>query len=380
VAEHPSPLDSLGWISVEQTSQRRIGDFDLDPAIPLPVDLAPGESAEAAAGARRQAAEREISPEAIVSGMLKVLVYDPANPHADYYRRFVLAVRPEIRSEFTGAGIMTARNGKHELAIEVFRALEALFPEDAVTAMNLALVYDERSRVLERTEVEGAAEEVRGLAFEAYKRALAIDPSEPSIHYNLAIFYLHQQSFEKAREHFEAFARLSDDERRIREARRIIREIDDQGLADDLFRRSYDAIRMGREEEGVEGARSFIEGHPGVWKAWFLLGWGLRRLRRWEEARQAFLRAIELGGEQADALNELAICLMELGELAQSERMLRRALAVEPENVKVICNLGIVAERQGRREEALGYFRSALEIDPADPIADRWLRELGGAS
>ncbi len=369
MAENPSPLASIGWISIEQATQRAIGGFELDPAIQLAVELAPGQVAMEA---------KEISWEAIVSGTLKVLVYDPANPHRDYYRRFVLAVRPEIRSEFTGAGIMTARNGKHELAVEIFRALEALFPEDAVTAMNLALVYDERSRVLERDEQEAAAEETRALAFEAFKRALAIDPSEPSLHYNVALFYLHQQSFEKAREHFVAFARLSDDERRVREARRVIKEIDQAGLADELFRRSYDFIRLGHEEEGIAAIRSFIESHPDVWNAWFLLGWGLRRLRKWDEARRAFERAVQLGGEQSDALNELAICQMELGELAQAERTLREALAVEPENVKIISNLGIVADREGRREEALGFFRAALEIDPADPIAARWLRDLGG--
>ena len=69
--------------------------------------------------------------------------------------------------------------GTPSVAIEIFRALEGLFPDDAVTLMNLALVYEERARQLEKLEDEGEAEEYQGLAFEAYKAALAADPTEP---------------------------------------------------------------------------------------------------------------------------------------------------------------------------------------------------------
>ncbi len=77
-----------------------------------------------------------------------------------------------------------------------------------------------------------------------------------------------------------------------------------------------------------------------------------------------------------DPLNELAICLMELGDLAAAERTLRAALAVEPENTKIISNLGVVAMRRERDEEARGFFRTVLELDPDDPVARRYLDSL----
>ena len=362
----PAPA-SLGFISIASTTQRAIGDFTLDPAILLPVELGPGETA---------ATTRELAWEAIVSGTLKLLAREPAHEHADYYRRFVLAVRPAIKSEFTGAGIMSARNGNHELALEIFRALEGLFPGDAVTLMNLALAYDGQSRALERTGREETAEAARESAFEAYKRALAADPGEPAVHYNLAFFHLHQRSFEKAREHFAAFAHLSDDTAKRAEALRIVKEIDAQGLAEGLFQRAFDAIRMNHEEEGVGLARRFLETHPGAWHAWFLVGWGCRRLGRWAEGREAFEKAVALGGSGPDPLNELAICQMELGDLAVAERTLRSALEREPENTKIVSNLGVVALRRGRTEEAGGYFRTVLELDPADPVARGYLDSL----
>jgi Flp pilus assembly protein TadD len=67
---------------------------------------------------------------------------------------------------------------------------------------------------------------------------------------------------------------------------------------------------------------------------------------------------------------------MELGDLAAAGRTLRAALAAEPENTKIVSNLGVVAMRQGRDEEARGFFRTVLELDPADPVARRYLDSL----
>ena len=363
-------LANVAFVSISQTTQRQIGDFVLDPEILLPVELPAGAQA---------LNPGELTWEAIVAGTLKVLAWDPDNAHTDYYRRFVLAVKPDIKTEFTHVGILKARNGDAEVAIEIFRALEGMFPEDAVTRMNLALAYEERARQLEKLDRAEQAEEFQSLAFEAYKAALAADPTEPTIHYNLAYFYLHQRSFEKAREHLQYFAKNGTDEKRVGEARKLMREIDKQGLVDGLYQRAFDAIRMGKEAEGISLIQEFLSTRPGVGNAWFLLGWAYRRLRRYQEGRDAFLKALELGSPHADLLNELAICLMELGELAESRKRLAEALALEPENTKVISNLGIVSLKAGNPDEALRFFRTVLEIEPEDRIAARYIEELSAA-
>ena len=360
-------LSSVAFVSIAGTAQRQIGSFTLDPEILLPVDMPQGSSPLSSA---------ELSWEAIVAGALKVLAWDPENLHTDYYRRFVLAVKPDIRQEFTHLGILKARDGDAELAIEIFKALEGLFPDDAATLLNLALVYEERARQHEKRDNEGEAEEYLGLAFEAYKSALAADPTEPTIHYNLAYFYLHQRSFEKAREHLQVFIKTGSDEKRLAEARRIVKEIDTQGLIDGLFKKAFDAIRMGKEKEGIGYIEEFIASRPDFQNAWFLLGWAHRRLGEYAQGKEAFLKALSLGAPHADLLNELAICLMEAGELAESRARLVEALELEPENTKVISNLGIVALKSGNREESRGFFRAVLEYDPGDRIAAKYLESL----
>jgi len=364
-------MSGVAFVSIAGTTQRQIGSFTLDPEILLPVDIPQGAASPNIA---------ELSWEAIVAGALKVLAWDQQNPHTDYYRRFVLAVKPDIRQEFTHLGILKARDGDAELAIEVFRALEGLFPDDAGTLLNLALVYEGRARQHEKRENKEAEDEYLGLAFEAYKRALAADPSEPTIHYNLAFFYLHQRSFEKAREHFQVFVKTGSDEKRLSEARRIVREIETEGLMDGLFKKAFDAIRMGKEKEGIGYAQEFLSSRPDFQNAWFLLGWAHRRLGEFSQGREAFLKALEVGTPHVDLLNELAICLMELGELGESRARLLEALKMEPENTKVISNLGIVSLKAGAREESRGFFRTVLEIDPEDRIAAGYLQSLGQQS
>jgi Flp pilus assembly protein TadD len=360
-------LANIAYVSIAQTTQRKIGDFVLDPDILLPVELPPGISSLNAG---------ELSWEAIVAGTLKVLAWDQTNAHTEYYRKFVLAVKPDIKTEFTHVGILKARNGESEAAIEIFRALEGLYPDDAVTNMNLALAYEERARQMERLDRGDQVDELQALAFEAYKAALAADPTLPAIHYNIAYFYLHQRSFEKAREHLQVFAKTGTDEKRMREARRLIKEIDNQGLMDGLFQKAYDSIRMGHEAEGIASITEFLASRPGVPNAWFLLGWANRRLGRYAEGRDAFMKALEVGSPHADLLNELAICLMELGDLAESRKRLGEALALEPENTKVISNLGILSLKAGNKADALGFFRTVLEIEPDDRIAAKYIEDL----
>lgn len=359
--------DRIVFLAVPETLGRRIGDFVIDPAIPIPAELP--------AGAVRLELEN-LSWEMMISGMLKVTAAEPNGAHADYYRAFILAVKPDIMAEFTEAAVLKSRNGDYDLALEILAALRGLAPDAPGTAMNVALVLEEKADALERAGKEADAEETAELAFEAYKRVLAFEPPLIDAYYNAGFFYMKRRNFAKAKDCFIRYAEAGDDQRKKAKATSIVREIDARDLDDAVFREAYDFIRMGEEEKGIRKAREFLTRHAGVWNGWFLLGWGLRRLERWEDAAEAFRKAAELGGDGTDVRNELAICLMETGDLSGARRELEKALREENDNVKVISNLGVVALRSGKRQEAAAFFRTVLELDPADPVAARYLEDL----
>jgi len=135
------------------------------------------------------------------------------------------------------------------------------------------------------------------------------------------------------------------------------------------FEDAVDLISQGREEQGILKAKEFLERHPASGRGWFVLGWGLRRLTRWKDATACFEKAIELGCANTDARNELAICYMETGYLEDAQQELEKALRCDPNNVKIISNMGVLAMKQGDRERADSLFRTVLELEPDDPIA-----------
>jgi tetratricopeptide (TPR) repeat protein len=350
-------------------------EFSIDPAIPLPVELPPG--------AEKLNLE-ELSWEQILSGMIKVaagLAVPAASSGAEvqpgwlaYYRRFVLAVRPEIRQELTGAAVLKAKNGDFDLALEIFAGLEGLFPGSPAALLNRALVLEEKAAARERAGREAADAERQELR-QAWERVLALDPPLANGLFNAGFFYLRERDFRRARDCFSQYVSLADDPDKKEKAESILGEIAENALDDEAFQEAWDRIQAGREAEGLDFIRDFLERYPGAQNGWFVLGWALRRLGRWEDGAAALRKALELGGTgegaapALDVRNELAICLMELGDLPGARRELEAALRLDPENVKIISNLGVLALKSGNPNEAAGFFRTVLEFSPDDPVA-----------
>ena len=363
----PEPLKNIIYISIPDDLGRTIGEFEIDPTILLPVETPPGDE---------EFQLHSLSWEMIIAAMLKILAYQPDHRHADYYRRFINAANPGIVAEMTQTAIFKAKNKDFDIAEEIFRALSNLEPEDVSNTVNLALVQEQHSQVYEQIGNEELKDAYLEAAFLSYKEALHRDPESPDVHYHAGNFFLRQNNFRKAEEHFTRYLELGTEKKRISEIKKVLEEIKSHKNLDNLFKEAYDFIRMGKEEEGVKKIEQFMEIRPDISNAWFLLGWACRRMEQYDRGKQAFEKALELGSEETDTLNELAICLMELGEYKESRKMLSRALKKEPENVKIISNLGILALKEENEEEALGFFMSVLEIAPDDPIAQQYISFL----
>jgi tetratricopeptide (TPR) repeat protein len=293
-----------------------------------------------------------------------------------YYRRFVLTLRPDIMGEFTEAAILKVKNGDFEMALEILAALRGLFPQSPAVLLNRALALEEKAAALEQGGSE--AEAAYAVAERAYGEALVLEPPFPDAFFNAGHFYLKRRDYRRAKECFTASLAPEDagpaagaclDPEKRENAEAVLKEIEAGGLDDESFRDAYQLIRQGREEAGLAAIRSFLERRPDVWNGWFTLGWGLRRLSRWEDALVSFRKALELGGDTSDTRNELAICLMELEDFPAARRELETALRADPDNVKIISNLGVLAMKSGDDDEAAGFFRIVLDLDPQDPVA-----------
>ncbi|MDR2210953.1 MAG: tetratricopeptide repeat protein [Spirochaetaceae bacterium] len=366
----------LGYITIPDSLKDLFilrGEFSLDFSIPLPVELPPG-TENFSAGT--------LTVEMFLSGILRDLAENPQGRHSSYYRELAGALRPDMPAELLGAAVFKARNGDYAIALDILSLLEGLQPRRPEILLNRALVLEARALALENTAKPQEAEAAFAEAEAAYERAL--DTPLPDTFFKAGLFYRNRGNYRRAADclNFYVNSEGAGTEgsgegalpvKRHSTARKLLEEIKNNGLDDDAFREALELIRTGREEQGIRRAGEFLERRPGAGKGWFILGWGLRRLKRWKDGRACFEKALELGCDNPDTRNELAICLMEEGSLDRAEAELKKALRRNPDNVKLISNLGALALKQGREEEAEAFFRAALELDGEDPIARSWM-------
>jgi len=381
-----SPIVFLAVPDSLKSELRRFSNrFKIDPSIPLPIEVEDrDEKIEGAV----------LSLETLLSGMLRVIAASggsgttamsisetPNVPSEwlEYYRGFVLTVKPEIYHEFTSASIVKAENGEFDMALEISAVLEGLFPLSPGVLLNKALILEAIAGELERNGRSAVNENARAL--EAYETAMALKPVLPDTLFNAAFFFKRQRNFARAADCFSRYIAIADEtaedsREKVREARKILREIG--GLDEDSFREAYDLINMGEDERGMARIREYIEKHPKVWNGWFLLGWALRKQGRFNDSLAALKKALELGGEGGDLKNEMAICYMENGDYKAARKELTEALRETSNDIKIISNLGVLALKTGDRDKAASYFRTVLELDSSDPLAQYFFDEEKG--
>ena len=374
-------LDSIYFIKLPEGSVLSPKAMKINPEIPLPVQKKnPEDPVEQDAA--------KLSEEQILSGILTVLAYDKKNENSEYYRKLITDVRPGIKKELAEAAILKARNEDWDLAEEIWLAVNGIDPQDKAIILNMAIFFDQKADSYRRNSLNEDADAYDEAALDYYKQAMDSDKEIPDAYFNAGFFYLKKRDYGEAKGCLESYLGLVADEKdeelgengiyKKERAQEIINKISNRNLENDRFRDAYKLISEGQEEKGLEEIRKFIRDNPVVWNAWFLLGWGLRRLGRFEDAKQAFLKARECegGDENADTLNELAICQMETGELKEAKETLVDALSMDSENTKIISNLGCLCLKMNQNEEARKYFEVVLEIDPDDKIAIAQIAKL----
>ena len=375
-----NPLESVFYISIPENFVASDEAFKIDTKIQLPVQKKPDE----APGSFNPS---EITTEQILAGILTVLAYDKKNEHLDYYRSIIKKVKPNIKKELCEAAILKTKNEDFDLAEEIFLALNGLDPEDPAIILNLALFLDQRADSYRNSGLNDDADAYDNDAGEYYANAMNAEPPLPDAFFNAGFYYMKQHKYREAKDAFETYLALTCDIKdeelgengiyKKERAQEILDNIKNQNMDDEAFRAAYDFISKGQEEKGLEEIRRFLQNNPKVWNAWFMLGWGLRRLERYSDAKMAFLEALKCGGDSnSDTYNELSLCYVQEKDFDAAKDALFKAMAIEPESTKIISNLGYLALAQGNKEEARKYFSTVLEYDSNDRIAAAELLKL----
>ena len=127
----------------------------------------------------------------------------------------------------------------------------------------------------------------------------------------------------------------------------------------------------GRADEAAQAYRQLLAIRPDLPDSWFNLALMERQSGRFEAALAAYDEALKRGvaGPEEAWLNRGVIHADDLGRPDLAEKDLEAALAIAPDWLPALLNLGNLHEDMGRREAAAEAYARALAVAPGHPVA-----------
>jgi len=127
----------------------------------------------------------------------------------------------------------------------------------------------------------------------------------------------------------------------------------------------------GRADEAAQAYRQLLAIRPDLPDSWFNLALTERQSGRFEAALTAYDEALKRGvsGPEEAWLNRGVIHADDLGRPDLALADLEAALAVAPDWLPALLNLGNLHEDMGRREAAAAAYQRVLTVAPGHPVA-----------
>ena len=143
----------------------------------------------------------------------------------------------------------------------------------------------------------------------------------------------------------------------------------------------------GSVEDMVDSLAARLKDNPDDAEGWIMLGRSYFVMERYVNAQEAYTRAHELLGEQPNVMVDLA----EASALAtgnrlegEPERLINRALVLEPTNQKGLWLAGFAHLQRGENTQAVARWQTLRQMLPADSqqlgVIDDMIARAGGQS
>lgn len=293
------------------------------------------------------------------------------------YRR-VLALDPgnEVARRRL-AGILAGQK-RYDEALEEFRQLERIEADPTETRLKIGLIY------LEKGDFASAATELNLVR--------SANPNDHSVAYYLGIVYSETGELGRARDVLRSVPPSSPlyAEARLQMAYLAQRE-DDLDSAVEYANEALQArpessgiieflIALERDRDQISEAvalgERLVEKAPNNDRYHFMLGALYDEAGDRRRALDQMREAIELNPENAAALNYLGYSYAEAGQkLEEAEELVKRALAVDPNDGFYIDSLGWVFYQRGKYPQAVEQLERAVELTGDDPTINEHLAD-----
>ena len=262
--------------------------------------------------------------------------------------------------------------GKNEFdeAIDEFEEVSGLEEDSSKTRFRIGLIK------LQRRNVQGAITD--------FNLVLAQNPDDAAARYYLSSAYSSLGQIADAIEQIKAIgpkqeyfvesrtlgAFLLQRAKRYSEAIDLLEDVVSTNEDASLFRFLATLYKdNGDIGRAIEISQRVCELEPDSDQSFFTLGVYLDQDGQKEAAITAMRKAIELNGNNANALNYLGYTFAERGtNLDEARELITKALVIEPNNGYYIDSLGWVLYKSGEFDQALQELKRAAELVPNDAV------------
>src|SRR6266436_619871 len=132
-----------------------------------------------------------------------------------------------------------------------------------------------------------------------------------------------------------------------------------------LLQQAKESIDKNDFAAAIDPLHKYIAERPDDPFAHFQLGYAFAGLKRWEEAKAEFSRAIALDPKMAPAHLNLGLVLMDSNPGEAAQAFLQTA-DLQPTESRPRFLAGVALEHSGKFAEAIEQYRAALGISPKD--------------
>ena len=132
----------------------------------------------------------------------------------------------------------------------------------------------------------------------------------------------------------------------------------------------------GQYDAALQLYKEALESDSGFWYANYNLGYTYYKLGNWAEAERYLLRAIQVRPNKPDQYLYLGICRLKLGRAQEAAAAIRRAIQIRPDGYGQHFALGLALKLQGDLQDARAQFQAELAMNPEHAAARRALAEM----
>jgi len=250
---------------------------------------------------------------------------------ADAYQQ-ILARDPNHVDALHLLGVAKARMGQQEAAVQLIERAIALHPTVPEFHRNLANALGELNRF--------------DKAIPSLLTALRLRPDYVAAMNSLGIALIETGKLDEAIGVFQQLLRIQ------------------PNFAEAYYHRANALTKLGRLSDAADSYRQAIRHSPAFAEAHNGLAIILAEQRRTDEALAEFHQAITLKPSLTSAHCNLGNLLVTLGRIEEGIASICRSEQLDPRSPTVYCALGVAFKDQGRLDDAVEACRTAIRIDP----------------